>query len=249
MLIGTVPFKAASMHELHHMIINGQYEIKDENLSEVAKDLISKLLQTDVKKRLSAYEVLGHPWLKDANVEMDIFTQKEKDLIQKEYLSKNIDRQNRNSIIQQPTHQQTNQDTEALFTEHKLDTQTSDCSQIGNASTKSIILAPFNSTISGFDESADNQWPEEIKMNIVNKKAVKFSAQCRDANRQYEQNNNADLDNGVYNEFINEQDKEKVQKSSDSSSQDSLKKSFRETELSSDDEKAELQLEEAHQKK
>jgi serine/threonine protein kinase len=36
MLVGTVPFKAASMHELHHMIINGKYELKEEKLSESA---------------------------------------------------------------------------------------------------------------------------------------------------------------------------------------------------------------------
>lgn len=44
MLVGTVPFKAASMHELHHLIINAKYDIKEEKLSEEAKDLISKLL-------------------------------------------------------------------------------------------------------------------------------------------------------------------------------------------------------------
>jgi calcium-dependent protein kinase len=74
MLIGTVPFKAASMHELHNLIINGKYEFKDEHLSEMAKDLISKLLQTDPKKRLSAFEVLGHPWLKDVEEVREIFT-------------------------------------------------------------------------------------------------------------------------------------------------------------------------------
>ena len=40
MLIGTVPFKASNMHELHHMIINGKYDLKEENLSENSKDLI-----------------------------------------------------------------------------------------------------------------------------------------------------------------------------------------------------------------
>lgn len=74
MLIGTVPFKAASMHELHHLIINGKYEIKEEKLSESALNLISSLLEVDSKKRLSAFEVLGHPWLKDAADELDIFT-------------------------------------------------------------------------------------------------------------------------------------------------------------------------------
>jgi hypothetical protein len=41
---------------------------------------------------LSAVEVLSHPWLKDAKEELDVFTQKEKDVIHKEYLAKNIDR-------------------------------------------------------------------------------------------------------------------------------------------------------------
>jgi len=81
MLIGTVPFKAASMHELHHLIISGKYEIKEEKLSDSALNLIASLLEVDPKKRLSAYEVLSHPWLKDAQDEMDIFTQKEKDTI------------------------------------------------------------------------------------------------------------------------------------------------------------------------
>ena len=74
MLIGTVPFKAASMHELHHLIINGKYEIKEEKLSDSALNLIAALLEVDHRKRLSAFEVLSHPWLKDAQDEMDIFT-------------------------------------------------------------------------------------------------------------------------------------------------------------------------------
>ncbi len=37
---------------------------------------------------------------------------------------------------------------------------------------------------------------------------IKFSTKCREKNRIYEQNNNADLDNGVYNEFVNEQERE-----------------------------------------
>lgn len=74
MLVGTVPFKGAGMHELHDLIINGKYEIKDNKISESARDLIQKLLQVDVRKRLSACEVLSHPWLKDCQEEIDIFT-------------------------------------------------------------------------------------------------------------------------------------------------------------------------------
>ena len=114
MLIGTVPFKASSMQELHHLIINGKYDINNPNafqqnkdgqataatqpqqpptkLSEHATNLIHSLLCVDPRKRLSAVEVLSHPWLKDAKDEIDVFTQKEKDVIHKEYLAKNIDK-------------------------------------------------------------------------------------------------------------------------------------------------------------
>ena len=38
--------------------------------------------------------------------------------------------------------------------------------------------------------------------------SIRFSKRCRDLNREYEENNNADLDNGVYNAFVNEQEME-----------------------------------------
>jgi len=34
MLIGTVPFKASSMQELHHLIINGKYDINNPNANQ-----------------------------------------------------------------------------------------------------------------------------------------------------------------------------------------------------------------------
>lgn len=118
-----------------------------------------------------------------------------------------------------------------------------------NASTKSIILAPFNSTVSDFDEEKEKcfQWPEEVRRMLVHKKVLRFAPKCKDVDRQYEQNNNADLDNGVYNNFLNDEEdpinEDQPNRSAASSSADSLKKSFRETELSSDDERAERQVE------
>ena len=82
---------------------------------------------------------------------------------------------------------------------------------------------------------------------IVPKKVVKFGAKCRDLDRQYEQNNNDELDNGVYNQCADDDDDDAVDPVSRSvSKEDSLKGSFKNTELSSDDEHAELQVEEAH---
>ena len=74
-----------------------------------------------------------------------------------------------------------------------------DCT-LRNASEKSLILAPFNSTMSDVDQffkEALAMAPMEDK-----KETLKFAARCRDQDRQYEINNNAELDNGVYHKFV-----------------------------------------------
>lgn len=76
-----------------------------------------------------------------------------------------------------------------------------------NMSTKSVILAPFNSTKSHI---SDNFYKHDsIQDILVNKNAFTFSDKCKEVNRQYMLNNNADLDNGVYNE--NEEELKKQQ--------------------------------------
>jgi hypothetical protein len=42
---------------------------------------------------------------------------------------------------------------------------------------------------------------DSIEELIVDKKAIKLSAKVRDVDRQYEKNNNCEVDNGVYNKF------------------------------------------------
>jgi len=65
-------------------------------------------------------------------------------------------------------------------------------------STKSVILAPFNSTKSHI---SDNFYKHDsIQEILVSKAAFTFNDKCKEVNRQYMLNNNADLDNGVYNE-------------------------------------------------
>jgi hypothetical protein len=63
--------------------------------------------------------------------------------------------------------------------------------------------------MSGFDEDAPYDWPTEVKEMIVPKRCLKFAHKCRDVDRQYEQNNNADLDNGVYNNCANDEEEKK----------------------------------------
>lgn len=69
-------------------------------------------------------------------------------------------------------------------------------SLVKNATTKSVILAPFNSTRTHIDDNFHLR--ESIQELVIDKKHLKFAAKVREVDRQYEANNNAELDNGVY---------------------------------------------------
>ena len=59
---------------------------------------MKKLLCVDPAKRLSAVQALEHPWLKDAPLDFDVFTEKEKNLIQKEYMRFNLKKSGNESV-------------------------------------------------------------------------------------------------------------------------------------------------------
>lgn len=208
MLMGTVPFKGNSMHELHKIILEAKYEYK-EKISPQAQDLIAKLLETDQNLRLSAKEVLQHEWLAGVEesfkvqTDKDVFSQKERDQIYKEFLRKDP----LNKRLEQEDDNLYN-DTDPYITEYALDTKNSEanCDLLKNNSTKSVILAPFNSTFSDKDSPFD--WSDSVKELIVPRRCLKFAPRCKDLNRQYEQNNNDELDNGVYNDAFNDEDEE-----------------------------------------
>ena len=61
-----------------------------------------------------------------------------------------------------------------------------------------MILAPFNSTKTHISDGFYLR--DSIQDLIVPSDNLIFSDKCREVNRQYMLNNNAELDNGVYNE-------------------------------------------------
>ena len=79
-LYGNVPFKASHVSELTHIQLEQKIDYKD-IVSEDAIDLMKKMIEINASKRLTANEVLAHPWLRDANVDIDIFDEQEKQLI------------------------------------------------------------------------------------------------------------------------------------------------------------------------
>ena len=66
---------------------------------------------------------------------------------------------------------------------------------------RSIIFCPFNSN----EENEELEHPLfddiDFQTHFVkhSRKVIRFGAQCSDVNRQYEKNNNAELDNGIIN--------------------------------------------------
>jgi hypothetical protein len=61
---------------------------------------------------------------------------------------------------------------------------------------RSYILAPFNSIHSL------NDTIEADEFDLAPQNYFKFGLKVREINREYEQNNNADLDNGVINKAL-----------------------------------------------
>ena len=147
MLYGTVPFKAHNMKDLHSSIINAKYSLKD-TISDEASDLITKILEPNPTHRYTISEILSHPWYAEIDEDIELFNDIEKEKIVREFFSYDTSRYNRNTdniavAIDSSEIVQTH--TTDSFTEHHLSTQNS---LVRNHSTKSVILAPFNSTIS-----------------------------------------------------------------------------------------------------
>ena len=191
LLTGTVPFKANNMKDLHQQILNARYNMK-EDISPDAQNLIRGLLNIDPKKRLSVNQVLQHKWMNGVDaLSTDIFNDNEKEVIRSEFTYNDPSRFNRNERIK------LEEEPWDCFTELNLDSMNQ---TMRNVSEKSLILAPFNSTMSDVDaffKSVLAMAPMETKKDVL-----KFAARCRDQDRQYEINNNAELDNGVYHKFV-----------------------------------------------
>lgn len=127
------------MEELHQLILKGKYLLK-EDVSEEARDMLRGLLEINPKKRLTIKQIYQHPWLKSMDKSIQLFTDEEREMIRKEYTYNDPSRYNRNE----------NEEPVDCFTEHGFE---SEYSTFKNQTSKSVILAPFNSTMSEDEES------------------------------------------------------------------------------------------------
>ncbi|KAK6141757.1 hypothetical protein DH2020_024500 [Rehmannia glutinosa] len=68
LLSGVPPFWAESENGIFNAILRGHVDFSTDpwpSISNGAKDLVRKMLNSDPKQRLTAFEVLSHPWIKE----------------------------------------------------------------------------------------------------------------------------------------------------------------------------------------
>ena len=228
-LYGTVPFKANNMSDLHKLILKGKFTLK-EDVSEEARDLLTKLLEPEPKERFTIGQILCHPWYGSYEDKyFELFNENEKEAMMKEFTygkryrnaGEDLVNGGRMNTTQGGTHG--DMETE-LFTEHTLDTTQNSLTK--NVSDKSVILAPFNST-----HTHNSELHDSVRTLLKEKRrAIKFGPKVREIDRQYEKNNNSQLDNGVYNKFMVDTQKDKTQENLDPLASNSGQGSMRDEE-------------------
>ena len=137
----------------------------------------------------------------DAKDTVELFTQAEKNYIRSEYTYTDKTRYNRNTGTQGGFEYESDAFVDAML-------ETDENTILKNAETKSIILAPFNSTKSNIETGSE--FLETVRELLLDRRVIKFAPRVREIAKQYEVNNNAELDNGVQHDFLEEEAKLKV---------------------------------------
>ena len=182
MLKGEQPFKGKNLEELKKNIFGQKYN-KIEFISEEAGDLLDKMLKKNPEERITLDEIFNHKWIKGLDIshknKIKFFSESEKYLLGKYnicYLNN------------------TTEDLIENFEKDDLITSLETDEKKGN--TKSIILAPYNTGISFFNDSYDsnNEIYKEIK---IENNICKYKGEAQISNMKYEMSNNDEFDNGI----------------------------------------------------
>ena len=182
MLKGEQPFKGKNLEELKKNIFGQKYN-KIEFISEEAGDLLDKMLKKNPEERITLDEIFNHKWIKGLDIshknKIKFFSESEKYLLGKYnicYLNN------------------TTEDLIENFEKDDLITSLETDEKKGN--TKSIILAPYNTGISFFNDSYDlnKEIYKEIK---IENNICKYKGEAQISNMKYEMSNNDEFDNGI----------------------------------------------------
>eukprot|EP00826_Nyctotherus_ovalis_P001170 TRINITY_DN10153_c0_g2_i8.p1 TRINITY_DN10153_c0_g2~~TRINITY_DN10153_c0_g2_i8.p1 ORF type:complete len:251 (+),score=64.79 TRINITY_DN10153_c0_g2_i8:73-825(+) len=169
-------------------------------ISEEARSLLHKILEVDPKKRYSIQQILCHEWFSNYDPEVKLFTDSEKESLKSDFANA------RKTFRNQPL-----LPTESdWFVEQNIDVSSSELTR--NVTARSLVLAPFNTT------ERNSGRAEEI----CDRRVIKFGAKVKEIDRQYEKNNNCEVDNGVYNECWDKSDDSSLSSDSDDSLEDEI---------------------------
>ena len=125
------------------------------------------MLEINPHKRLTGPQLLAHRWFDDLDEQLELFSDQEREMIRKEYTYNDPSRFNRNE----------QEDPVDCFTEHNIESMNG---TFKNASEKSVILAPFNSTQSEDFETMRRR----IKPMLAEKQLVlRLGRLCREVDR------------------------------------------------------------------
>ena len=182
MVVGKLPFGSPTDGK-----INYNLDFSDKKLSPDLTDLLSKILTTDMRARLSATDILKHPWFADTPTYLDIFDEQEKDLILSEF------------TVTTPVEQQQDCLINTNFTECSIESHLTTGNLLKNSSSRSVVFCPFNTPKK--QEDVQTAVPFLCEQLLTREKVIKFGAKVREVNREYEKFNNLDFDNGVYHKF------------------------------------------------
>jgi serine/threonine protein kinase len=188
--MGRLPFKAQNIQELQGLIMSGYYK-KTAGISKNANDLLNKLLEINLKIRINVEEALNHPWFSDNNNDNtdSLFTKAELILLSK----------NNADYRSCP-----NEEIIENFTIENLDTNKFNKNK--NNKTKSFIFAPFNTSYES-DKNDKNEDLNDMKLEsglCIQNNIILFEQDANALNRQYELNNNWEIDHGVIINNIND---------------------------------------------
>ena len=201
MLSGTLPFnlkeeKSSTINdennksELQYSIINKEPKFI-EKISDEARDLLKGLLNKNPNERLTCDEILNHPWLKmDNNKKYHLFTKAEIIMMSKTYID--YRKSNLDDLKENFTISNLKNDDKNNLNKKKLK----------NVTTKSSLLAPYNTLINDEDSFNDLEirysFADMNNCNInLENDIISFNNKVKEFNLNYELNNNGEVDNGI----------------------------------------------------
>ena len=178
MLEGEQPFKGRSIEELKKNICSKNYQ-NIELISKEAEDLLDKMLTLNPEERITLDEILKHKWIKDVDIKkrnkMKLFSKHEKYLLEKYNVCYFKD------------------DTEDLIENFEQENLNTIETGEKNGNTKSIILAPYNTFVTIYNEPND-YINNEIK---IENNICKYKGDAQVSDIKYQMSNNDKFDNGV----------------------------------------------------